>query len=179
MPIQSLIKEQFIEKLNGIIEANVSKEQFGVSELARDMGMSRSNLHRKLNSITNTSVSQYLRQFRLKQAMELLKETPLTVSEVSFMVGFGSVTYFSKCFRDYYGFPPGKAAANSLIEVENIDGQINDGNCTICGKQVMEVTDSNEQIIGVNPDVNKKSLQTILLSVLIFIILLATILYLV
>jgi len=113
--------QAFIKKLDEIIEANLTNEQFGVSQLASEMGMSRSNLHRRLNSITNTSVSQYVRQARLKQATNLLQDGSLTVSEVAFRVGFGSVTYFSKCFRDYYGFTPGTAVKNNLFDLENTD----------------------------------------------------------
>lgn len=113
--------QAFIKKLDEIIEANLTNEQFGVSQLASEMGMSRSNLHRRLNSITQTSVSQYIRQVRLKQATDLFQDGSLTVSEVAFRVGFGSVTYFSKCFRDYYGFTPGTAVKNNLFELDNTD----------------------------------------------------------
>ena len=64
-------EEGFLKKLTELTEANLANEQFGVSELAREMGMDRSNLHRKVKSITKTSVSQIIRQARLKRAMEL------------------------------------------------------------------------------------------------------------
>ncbi len=101
-------KNDFLTKAIEITEANLASEHFGVSELAREMGMSRSNLHRKVKSATKTSVSQFIRQVRLNQAMELLRQTSSTASEVAYKVGFGSVTYFTKCFHDYYGFPPGE-----------------------------------------------------------------------
>ncbi|MFC2097119.1 helix-turn-helix domain-containing protein, partial [Bacteroidota bacterium] len=72
------------------------------------MNMSRSNLHRRIKSATGDSVSQYLRKVRLNKAMELLKEQSFTISEVAFAVGFGSVSYFSKCFREHFGYPPGQ-----------------------------------------------------------------------
>ncbi len=100
--------EDFLNRLTEITEENLTNERFGVSELAREMGMSRSNLHRKVKSATKTSVSQFIRQVRLNQAMELLRQTSSTASEVAYKVGFGSVTYFTKCFHDYYGFPPGE-----------------------------------------------------------------------
>jgi TolB-like protein/AraC-like DNA-binding protein len=103
-----LSEDQFLKRLTEITEANLANEQFGVSELAREMGMSRSNLHRKLFASTKLSVSQFICQHRLKKAMEILRHTALTVSEVAFQVGFGSVTYFTKCFHDYYGYPPGE-----------------------------------------------------------------------
>jgi TolB-like protein/AraC-like DNA-binding protein/Tfp pilus assembly protein PilF len=114
VPANSSIEEQFLKKLTELTEANITNEQFGVSELAHEMNMSRSNLHRKVISITKTSVSQFIRQHRLKRAMEMLQQTALTVSEVAYQVGFGSVTYFTKCFHDYFGFPPGEVGKRNL-----------------------------------------------------------------
>ena len=116
MAVNSSIEQQLLKKLTELTEANLTNEQFGVSELARDMNMSRSNLHRKVISITKTSVSQFIRQHRLKRAMEMLQQTALTVSEVAYNVGFGSMTYFTKCFHDYYGFPPGEVGKRNLNE---------------------------------------------------------------
>ena len=78
------IKNEFLDKITGIIEENLSNEQFGVSELANEVGMSRSNLLRKIKKSTNLSVSQFIRQVRLKNAMEMLEGNGQTVSEVSF-----------------------------------------------------------------------------------------------
>ena len=110
--------DQFLTMLTEITEANLTNEQFGVSELAKEMGMSRSNLHRKVIFTTKTSVSQFIRQYRLKRAMEMLRQTSVNVSEVAYKVGFGSVTYFTKCFGDYYGFPPGEVGKRNLPETE-------------------------------------------------------------
>ena len=99
----------FLDKITVIIVANLSDERFGVSELANEIGMSRSNLLRKVKNSTNLSVSQLIRQIRLEKAMELLKGDALTVSEISYKVGFSSTSYFIKCFGDHYGYPPGEA----------------------------------------------------------------------
>jgi len=106
----------FISKITDIVEENISNEQFGVSELASEIGMSRSNLLRKLKKITKLSVSQFIRQVRLKQAMEMLRQKSLTVSEVTYKVGFGSTSYFIKCFHDYYGYPPGEVGKREVKE---------------------------------------------------------------
>ncbi len=102
-------KSVFLRKLTEIIEGNLKNEQFGVSELAGAIGMSRSNLHRKVRAAAGASVSQFIRQVRLKKAMDLLQQTSLTISEVAFECGFHSVSYFTSCFHDHYGYPPGKA----------------------------------------------------------------------
>ncbi len=104
----SYIENDFLKKITAIIETHISNENFGVSELAREAGMSRSNLLRKVKSLTGLSVSLFIRQVRLRSAMELLKENDLNVSEVSFRVGFSSTSYFIKCFREHYGYPPGE-----------------------------------------------------------------------
>ena len=101
-------ENNFLSKISDIIEANLSNEQFGVSELAREVGMSRSNLLRKIKKLRKISVSQFIREVRLKNAMEMLRQSSLTVSEVTYKVGFGSTSYFIKCFHDHYGYPPGE-----------------------------------------------------------------------
>ena len=98
----------FLKRVNSLILEHISDEQFGVSELAEELAMSRSNLLRKIKSITDLSVSQYIRQVRLEHAMAMIKEGSLTVSEISFKVGFGSTSYFIKCFGDQFGYPPGE-----------------------------------------------------------------------
>ncbi len=102
------LENEFLTKLTEIVEANINNPQFGVSVLAREMGMSRSNLHRKVNEITKITVSQFINQVRLKKAKEILRHTTNTVSEVAYEVGFNNVSYFIKCFHKYYGYSPGE-----------------------------------------------------------------------
>jgi TolB-like protein/AraC-like DNA-binding protein len=99
----------FLDRLRKDVDANLSNDQYGVEELARNIGMSRSQLHRKLSSTTGQSVSQFIREHRLQRGMELLKSGEMTATEVADRIGFGSATYFNKCFNEYYGFPPGEA----------------------------------------------------------------------
>ena len=117
MPESNLSDNEFLNRLKGIIEENISNEKFGVSELADAIGMSRSNLLRKVKKSTGQSVSQFIRQIRLENAMEMLKESTQNISEIAFAVGFGSTSYFTKCFHDHYGFPPGEA--NKTNHVSN------------------------------------------------------------
>ena len=114
----------FIDQANAIVLENVSNEQFGVSELAEAMNMSRSNLLRKIKKHTQLSASQYMRQVRLQKGMEMVSQTSLTVSEISYQVGFGSTSYFIKCFREYYGYPPGEVGKGIPVD-ENVAIQVN------------------------------------------------------
>ncbi len=108
------IDNEFITKIKGIVEDNISNENFGVSELANEIGMSRSNLLRKVQKLTDLSVSQFIRQIRLERAMEILKQSSVNVSEVAYRVGFSSTSYFIKCFRELYGYPPGEVGKKEL-----------------------------------------------------------------
>jgi TolB-like protein/AraC-like DNA-binding protein/Tfp pilus assembly protein PilF len=116
----SSIENDFINSITGIILKNISNEKFGVSELAQETGMSRSNLLRKVKTMTKISVSQFIRQVRLKNAMDLLRQTSLSVSEVAYRVGFSTPSYFIKCFHDYYGYPPGEVGNRDIIKVDSI-----------------------------------------------------------
>jgi TolB-like protein/AraC-like DNA-binding protein len=108
-------KSTFIEEVEAYILQHLGNEQFGVSELANAMNMSRSNLLRKIKKETQLSASQFIRQVRLKEAMELLKEDSSTVSEISYQVGFGSTSYFIKCFREQYGYSPGEVGKGTVV----------------------------------------------------------------
>lgn len=104
MVIQNSGKNTFTQRLNELIETNMSNERFGVSELASEMHMSRTTLHRKIKSATGQSVSQFIRNARLSKALELLKQDNLTVAEIAYMVGFGSAIYFIILFvGPYFG----------------------------------------------------------------------------
>lgn len=118
MPDLRLDTNDFIGQITTIIEDNLADEQFGVSELANEVNMSRSSLLRKVKQLTNLSVSQLIRQVRLKRGMDLLRTSSLTVSEVTYKVGFGSTSYFIKCFREYYGYPPGEANKRAVTVEE-------------------------------------------------------------
>lgn len=110
MPVSDAnsINSTFLTQVTAVVMENVSDERFGVSELAGKMHMSRSNLLRRIRQATRQSASQFIREIRLKQGMELLGGAGYTVSEVAHQVGFSSTSYFIKCFREYYGYPPGE-----------------------------------------------------------------------
>jgi len=108
MPESQSSENEFITQLTKTVEANLTNPQFGVSMLAKEMGMSRSNLHRKVNAELKISVSQFINHVRLKKAKDILRHTSDTVSEVAYKVGFSNVSYFIKRFHEYYGYSPGE-----------------------------------------------------------------------
>ncbi|MDF1573132.1 MAG: tetratricopeptide repeat protein [Bacteroidales bacterium] len=98
----------FLQKMTDILEKNISNEEFGVTELSTEIGMSRSQLHRKLMGLINMNASIFIRNYRLKKGRELLMHHAGTISEVAYMVGFNSLAYFTKCYREYFGVTPGE-----------------------------------------------------------------------
>lgn len=110
---------KFIEQAEAFVLENISNEQFGVSELAESMNMSRSNLLRKIKKETQLSASQFIRQVRLQKGLIMLTETELTVSEISYLVGFGNNSYFIKCFREHFGYSPGEARKKTFESAQN------------------------------------------------------------
>mgnify|MGYP002725538843 CR=1 FL=1 len=120
------LENDFLGKITKIVGENISNEQFGVSELASEIGMSRSNLLRKIKKSTSLSASQFIRQVRLESAMEFLKQGTLNVSEVSYNIGFSSTSYFIKCFHDHYGYPPGEVGKRAQIADTLADEPLSD-----------------------------------------------------
>ena len=108
----------FIRKLADIVLTNLEKDNFGVSELALKSGINRKVLSRKLKKISGKTVSQFIRETRLRKAMEMLRDGLCTVSEVGYKVGFSSPVYFTKCFHEHFGYPPVRVKNGDLTEWE-------------------------------------------------------------
>lgn len=104
--------KNFHDRINEVIDSNLTNEQFGVSELAKELNISRSSLHRKVKQATGITVSQLICRIRLEKASKILLEETATISEVAFDCGFHSVSYFTKCFKDFYGIAPGQYKKN-------------------------------------------------------------------
>jgi TolB-like protein len=102
------IDERFVRKLHEIAEARIADEDFGISQLSEAMGISRVTLYRKLKKSVNKPAHQFLHELRLKRSKELLDHKTGTVAEIAYQVGFRSDSYFNKCFREFYGYPPGE-----------------------------------------------------------------------
>ena len=88
------------------VERHLDDTDYSVERLSADVGMSRMNLYRKLQSLTGQSPSGFVRTIRLKKAAALLAGHGLTVAEVADRVGFSTPSYFSKCFKEMFGVLP-------------------------------------------------------------------------
>jgi AraC-like DNA-binding protein len=92
--------------VNGIIETYYTDENFSLTELCHHIGMSRSQLFRKMKAVTDISPSDLIRSFRLNKAKSLLENGNISVSETTYRVGFKDPSYFSKMFQEEFGMLP-------------------------------------------------------------------------
>lgn len=104
--VPNTLDNQFIQKVRGVVEGHLGESGFEVEDLCKELSMSRTNLHRKLKALTDSSATEFIRKIRLERATQLLREGKHSVSEVAYQVGFESLSYFSKSFQEIYGVPP-------------------------------------------------------------------------
>ncbi|MBN2274244.1 MAG: helix-turn-helix domain-containing protein [Bacteroidales bacterium] len=107
--------DQFLGKINKIIEDHLDNEHFSVEDLAKDVGISRSMLHRKLVRLTGKSAGDFITGKRLIRAREMLEKDVATTSEIAYKVGFSSPSYFTKVFKNYFSMLPGDVRKGSAI----------------------------------------------------------------
>ncbi|MEO6980090.1 MAG: ATP-binding protein, partial [Mucilaginibacter sp.] len=104
------IEQDFIARIRQAVESHLNEEGYSADQLAADMGLSRTQLHRKLKGIIGQAPGELIRIVRLQYAHNLLERRVATVSEVAYMVGFGSPASFSVSFSRHFGFAPSKVA---------------------------------------------------------------------
>jgi signal transduction histidine kinase/DNA-binding response OmpR family regulator len=98
--------EAFLTRVLAVVERHLSDPEFDVERLGREVGLSRSQLHRKIRALTNQPPTLLIRSIRLQRAAELLRQEAGSVAEVAYLVGFSSQGYFAKCFREQFGCAP-------------------------------------------------------------------------
>ncbi len=100
------LDQNFIDKVNNVIDEHLSEEEFSIEDLGKKVNMSRSQVHRKLTALTGKSPSLYMRSLRLAKAKELILAQAGNISEIAYSVGFSSPAYFTRCFKEEFGIPP-------------------------------------------------------------------------
>lgn len=100
------VDKGFLEKLHRLIEERLSDPDLSVEELGEQIGLSRVQLYRKTKALCGYSPNELLRIARLKKAASLLASTEKTISEITYEVGFSSPSYFTKCYKEYFGENP-------------------------------------------------------------------------
>lgn len=98
--------EEFLKKLNDIVQVNLQNPNFSLLDIADQLCMSRSSLNRKIKGLLDITPNDYIRIERLKKAAQLFKEGNNKINEVCYMVGFNTPSYFTKCFQKQFGVLP-------------------------------------------------------------------------
>jgi signal transduction histidine kinase/ligand-binding sensor domain-containing protein/DNA-binding response OmpR family regulator len=100
------LDEEFLQKAINTVEEHISDTEFSVDSFIKEIGMSRSRMHRKIKALTALSTSEFIRTIRLKRAASLLEKSQLSIEEIAYAVGFNSTAYFTKCFKIQFGKTP-------------------------------------------------------------------------
>lgn len=100
------VDKGFVDRFRELIEENLADSELSVEDLGGKMGLSRVQLYRKIKALTNYSPNELVRIARLKKAASLLASSEKTISEITYEVGFTSPSYFTKCYKDYFGESP-------------------------------------------------------------------------
>ncbi len=98
--------EKFLRKLLQYIKNNIGDPELNVASIMSQMHISRTQLHRKLKTLTGLSTTEFIRAIRLKKAEQLLKDNVDSVTQIGYQIGFSDHSYFSKCFKKKYGISP-------------------------------------------------------------------------
>jgi AraC-like DNA-binding protein len=99
-------EETFLIRLMDVIDSNQSLETFNVADLGRHMGMSKSQLYRKVKSLTGYPPGDYIRNVRLDEAVKLIEQWSDNIARIAYASGFGNPSWFSQCFRKHTGVTP-------------------------------------------------------------------------
>jgi len=100
------IDNELLTKAKEIVLRNLDNIVFTTEMFCEEMGMSRTNLHLKMKALTGESTIDFIRKIRFSEAIKLLSSGKYNISEVSYMVGFNSLSYFSTSFKKYFGYLP-------------------------------------------------------------------------
>jgi signal transduction histidine kinase/ligand-binding sensor domain-containing protein/DNA-binding response OmpR family regulator len=103
--------ERFLQQAIEIVQKHMMNTDFNVEMLVKEMGHSRSNLYLKFKEITGLSSSEFIRNIRLKRAVQLFDQSDLSVKEIMYRTGFNTASYFSKCFKKQFGVVPSEYVA--------------------------------------------------------------------
>lgn len=103
--------EELMERIMKVVNENLSDSDFNVEKMCDEVGVSRTQLHRKLKEMTGVPTSEFLRNIRLNEAARLIREHKINITQVSYMVGFANNSHFSTAFKKYFGMSPSEYAA--------------------------------------------------------------------
>jgi AraC-like DNA-binding protein len=110
----SSIAPDFLDQVDNFIQINLSNGNLCLDDLKDALFLSTSQIYRKIKEKTGKSPSVYIRNYRLAEAYHLITSTEDTFSQIAYEVGFSSLSYFSRCFTEYYGYSPSSLRKETL-----------------------------------------------------------------
>ncbi|MEM8524316.1 MAG: two-component regulator propeller domain-containing protein [Bacteroidota bacterium] len=110
------LEDQFVQKVRGVVNQNLDNFDFSVEQLCKEIGMSNSQLHRKLSALTGYSATKFIRYVRLNRAKVLLQNPELTITAVAFDTGFNDPSYFGRVFKKEFGVTPMEWRSEEVIK---------------------------------------------------------------
>ncbi len=113
--------ERLLKKVIEVVENNIAEPSFSVEKMAYELGMSRTNMHRKIKAITGFPPSELIRSIRLRKAAFLLANKVDSISQISLLVGFEDHSYFSKAFKKQFGVSPSEYAQSKPEEIGDLN----------------------------------------------------------
>ncbi|MBK5719341.1 response regulator [Dysgonomonas sp. Marseille-P4677] len=116
----SKLDNEFIAKVTSIIEQNLDSDKIDVAFIADKMNMSHSTLYRKVKALAGMTTNEFIRKVRIRNAEQFLLTGKYTISEISYMVGINSITYFRQCFKDEYGLAPSEYLKQIINNANNL-----------------------------------------------------------
>ena len=108
-----------MQQITEIVEKQLDNSEFTIEEFAKQLGMGRTLFYQKLKSLVGLSPVDFVREIRLKRAMQLLTEGQYNVSAVAYMSGFNDPKYFSKCFKKRFGKSPSDYCKDTTAEAKS------------------------------------------------------------
>ena len=108
------IDRKFVSEFSSIVESNIANENFGVDDICKEIGISRVQLYRKVKAVLGLNINDYILSVRMQRAKYLLLNEDLSISEISFKVGFSSQAYFATVFKSKFGATPSEYKSGKL-----------------------------------------------------------------
>ncbi|MEM8527857.1 MAG: response regulator [Bacteroidota bacterium] len=109
--------DRFLKEVMEYVEDEIDNPDLEIEAMAKHVNMSRSQLYRKLKAITGDSPSTFIRNIRLERAKDLLLQRKATVSEIAYDLGFSTLSYFTRCFKEKFGVSPTKIKENHVVSI--------------------------------------------------------------
>ncbi|MGB3802183.1 MAG: response regulator, partial [Lewinella sp.] len=123
------VDQQFLQRVYDVLEQRYASPDFSQQQLAEELCISRSLLYKKLKSLTDRSVTDFVNFFKLEKARRLLAADSHTIAEIAYQTGFSDPKYFSRVFKKFYGYPPSEFSEHRLptdiVDPASLDGRLN------------------------------------------------------